>query len=414
MQRHILIVGSGGREYSLGLALGGENISLYFWNGNGATSKLGINLVAKNFEELYERIRENKIDLVVVGPEAPLTEGIVDYLKEKRVKVFGPSQKASMLEGSKAYMKDFAFKYNIPTARYLQSTDKQELIDFASKIKAPIVVKADGLCSGKGVVIAQSFDEACDAIKEMEKFGKSGNRIVVEEYLDGYELSVFALCDGNDFILFPIAQDHKRLKDTDIGPNTGGMGAYAPTPLCDDRLKEKIISKIIAPTLQGCQSEGHPFCGVLFAGIMVVNDEPFLLEFNVRFGDPECEVILPVIQASLLEILDSCTEGRLSQIQQPSEHGYALGVVLASRNYPYGLSEPEKITFKDFDQKLGHISFAGVEERDGELYATGGRICVCIGIGQTLSEARDHAYQICKCVEFEGKQYRKDIGFRAI
>lgn len=414
MQRHILIVGSGGREYSLGLALRGENISLYFYEGNGATQKLGVNLKAKDFEELYEKIKENQIDLVVVGPEAPLSEGIVDFLQKRGVKVFGPSQKASMLESSKAYMKDFATKYSIPTAKYLQSTDKQDLKSFANTLQAPIVIKADGLCAGKGVIIAKDLQEAHNTIEEMERFGEAGSRIVVEEYLDGYELSVFALCDGKNFVLLPAAQDHKRLKDHDEGPNTGGMGAYTPTPLCSEALLQKIADKIITPALRGCESENHPFCGVLFAGIMVVEGEPILLEFNVRFGDPECEVLLPTLKTPLLQILDYCVEGRLKELKYEVKDEFALGVVLASENYPFRSSKPALMKIKKFDESLGHIAFGGVEERDGELCATGGRVCVCVGRGESLSEARENAYKICECVEFEGKQYRKDIGFRAL
>ncbi|WP_305862654.1 phosphoribosylamine--glycine ligase [Helicobacter cholecystus] len=414
MQRHILIIGNGGREYSLGLALSRENISLYFYPGNGATQKLGKNLSAKNFEQLYEQICKYQIDLVVVGMETPLIEGIVDFLEQKGVKVFGPSQRAAMLEGSKAYMKDFATKYNIPTARYFQSTDRQKLKDFVSTLQCPIVIKADGLCAGKGVIIAQSLQEAYEAIDEMKKFGEAGSRIVVEEFLEGYELSVFALCDGEDFVLLPVAQDHKRLNDHDDGPNTGGMGAYAPTPLCNEALMQKIISRIIAPTLRGCKSENHPFCGVLFAGIMVVRGEPILLEFNVRFGDPECEVLLPILQTPLLEILDCCVNTKLSSLQYRCNGKFALGVVLASKNYPYKSSMPVKINLKDFDPLLGHISFAGVEEKEDGLYAVGGRVCVCIGIAESLEQARENAYKICECVEFEGKQYRKDIGFKAL
>lgn len=414
MQRHILIIGNGGREYALGLALRGENISLYFYEGNGATEELGENLVAKDFNELYERIVERGIDLVVVGPEAPLSKGIVDFLQDRGVKVFGPSQSASRLESSKAYMKDFALHYEIPTAKYMQSSDKQKLKEFASTLQAPIVIKADGLCAGKGVVIAPSLQEAHREIEEMKRFGEAGEKIVVEEFLDGYELSVFALCDGKDFVLLPPAQDHKRLKDNDLGPNTGGMGAYTPTPLCDEALLEKIALKIIAPALKGCESENHPFCGVLFAGIMVVGGEPILLEFNVRFGDPECEVLLPTLKTPLLQILDSCVNGELKNLRYEVSDEFALGVVLASENYPYTSSTPEPITLKDFDSKLGHIAFGGVEKKEGKLYATGGRVCVCVGKGKSLIEARENAYKICECVEFRGKQYRKDIGFRAL
>lgn len=414
MQRHILIVGSGGREYSLGLALSGENISLYFYPGNGATNRLGTNLIAKDFDELYSLIQSYGIDLVVVGPEAPLSEGIVDFLQNRGIKVFGPSQKASRLESSKAYMKDFAIKYKIPTAKYLQSTDKQKLKDFANTLQTPIVIKADGLCAGKGVIIAKNLQEAHQSIEQMEKFGEAGSCVVVEEYLDGYELSVFALCDGKDFVLLPAAQDHKRLLDGDNGPNTGGMGAYTPTPLCDEALLKKIADQIITPALRGCESEKHPFCGVLFAGIMVVEGEPILLEFNVRFGDPECEVLLPTLKTPLLQILDSCVEGRLKDLKYEVKDEFALGVVLASKDYPYSSSPKALIRLKEFDESLGHIAFAGVEEKEGELYASGGRVCVCVGRGESLRQARENAYKICECVEFEGMQYRKDIGFRAL
>lgn len=414
MQRNILIVGNGAREYSLGLALRGENISLYFYRGNGATQKLGINLEAQDFQELYLQIQKHSIDLVIVGSEEPLSKGIVDFLQDRGVKVFGPSQRAARLESSKAYMKDFALKYNIPTARYLQSTDRKKLKDFARTLQSPIVIKADGLCAGKGVVIAQNLQEAEVAIEEMERFGEAGSCVVVEEFLDGYELSVFALCDGKDFVLLPAVQDHKRLRDNDEGPNTGGMGAYTPTPLCNQALMDKIADKIIAPALKGCESENHPFCGVLFAGIMVVNAEPILLEFNVRFGDPECEVLLPMLQTPLIEILDSCVQGKIKDLKYRLKDGFALGVVLASENYPFSSSTPTLMRIKEFDKSLGHIAFAGVEERDGELYATGGRVCVCVGSAKSLKEARENAYEICKCVEFEGKQYRKDIGFRAL
>lgn len=420
MQRHILIVGNGAREYSLGMALKSDNVCLYFFPGNGGTRLLGENVDFNNNQQLIVWIKSHRISLVVIGPEAPLSDGLSDVLRKEGVCVFGPSKMSARLESSKAYMKDFASKYCIPTARYLQSSNQNELIAFASKLTAPIVIKADGLCAGKGVIIAQNHCEAQEAIISMlnGEFGESGKTIVVEEFLDGYELSVFALCDGKDFVILPVVQDHKRLLDKDLGPNTGGMGAYTPTPLCDENLMEKIKERIIRPALKGCDQEGHPFCGVLFAGIMVCEGEPYLLEFNVRFGDPECEVLLPTLQVSLLEILDCCVEGKIGQEEAILSNAFggkfALGVVLASKNYPYSSTPPAKIRIKDFDCSLGHISFGGVSEKNGELYASGGRICVCVGVGESLKEARENAYKICECVEFEGKQYRKDIGYRAL
>ena len=419
----ILILGSGGREYSIARAIKNEDEAheLFFQPGNGATNNLGTNLAIKDYNDLAAFAKENNIDLTIVGPEAPLVDGVVDIFKAEGLTIFGPSKQAAQLEGSKVYMKNFLAKYNIPTAKYIESDSIEDLFKFTNTLEAPIVVKADGLCGGKGVIIAQSHDEAKKAISEMlsgKSFGDAGKKVIVEEFLDGYELSMFAVCDGKDYILLPAAQDHKRLLDGDEGPNTGGMGAYAPTPLVNEELYQKVRERIIRPTLDGMQKEGAPFEGVLFIGIMVVNGEPITLEFNVRFGDPECEILMPLMTSSVSDMFYKAATNRLSDIKVEFSDQYAVGVVMASENYPYGKSTPAEIILDDVKhediQKYTHISFAGVDMEDGKLYATGGRVLVCVGLGDSIKEARDRAYLRCGQVHFAGKKLRTDIAYQAL
>ena len=419
----ILILGSGGREYSIARAIKNEQEEheLFFQPGNGATTNLGTNLNIKDYNELADFAKENSIELTIVGPEAPLVDGVVDIFKENGLTIFGPSKEAAHLEGSKVYMKNFLAKYNIPTAAYIESDSIEDLYKFTDTLSAPIVVKADGLCGGKGVIIAQSHDEAKKAIGEMlsgKSFGDAGKKVIVEEFLDGYELSMFAVCDGKDYILLQAAQDHKRLLDGDEGPNTGGMGAYAPTPLVDEELYQKVKDRIIRPTLDGMQQEDAPFEGVLFIGIMVVNGEPITLEFNVRFGDPECEILMPLMTSSVSDMFYKAATNRLSDIEVEFSTQYAVGVVMASENYPYSSSTPAEIILDDVKHediaKNTHISFAGVSEDDGKLYADGGRVLVCIGLGDTIKEARDRAYLRCGQVHFAGKKLRTDIAYQAL
>ncbi|MCW8838438.1 MAG: phosphoribosylamine--glycine ligase, partial [Thiovulaceae bacterium] len=330
----ILILGSGGREYSIARAISKEDEQheLFFQPGNGATNNLGTNLNIKDYNDLAMFAKENEIELTIVGPEAPLVDGVVDIFKSNGLTIFGPSKEAAQLEGSKVYMKNFLAKYDIPTARYIETSSIEDAFKFTDTLSAPIVVKADGLCGGKGVIIAQSHDEAKVAISEMlsgKSFGDAGLKVIVEEFLDGYELSMFAVCDGKDYILLPAAQDHKRLTDNDEGPNTGGMGAYAPTPLVDEELYQKVKDRIIRPTLDGMQKEGAPFEGVLFIGIMVVNGEPITLEFNVRFGDPECEILMPLMTSSVSDMFLKAATNRLSEIKVEFSKQHAVGVVMA-------------------------------------------------------------------------------------
>ncbi len=420
----ILILGSGGREYSIGLAIANENAGheIFFQPGNGATDQLGTNINIKDYNELASWANENEIELTIVGPEAPLVDGVVDIFKANGLTIFGPSKEAAQLEGSKVYMKNFLAKYNIPTARYIESDSIEELYKFTETLSTPIVVKADGLCGGKGVIIAQSHDEAKQTIGEMlsgKAFGDAGKKVIVEEFLDGYELSMFAICDGDDYILLQAAQDHKRVGDGDTGPNTGGMGAYAPTPLVDETLYQKVKDRIIRPTLDGMKAEGAPFEGVLFIGIMVVNGEPITLEFNVRFGDPECEILMPLMNSSVSDMFYKAATNRLGEIEVEFSKQYAVGIVMASENYPYGDSKPAEIILDDVHheeiEKYTHISYAGVsKEDDGKLYATGGRVLLCIGLGDTIKQARDRAYLRCGQVHFAGKKFRTDIAYQAL
>ncbi|PUE67389.1 phosphoribosylamine--glycine ligase [Arcobacter lacus] len=418
---NILILGSGGREFSIGLSIFKENAhNLFFMPGNGATDKLGKNINIKDYNDLAIWAKDNSIDLTIVGPEAPLVDGVVDIFKKHNLTIFGPSAAAARLEGSKVYMKNILKKYNIPTAAFIETSDKKEAFDFIETMNLPIVVKADGLCAGKGVIIAQSKDEAKTAVSDMlsgASFGDAGTSVVVEEYLDGYELSVFAICDGENYKVLPAAQDHKRVGDGDTGPNTGGMGAYAPTPLVNDDIYKKIEERVIKPTLKGMQNEGAPFEGVLFIGVMVVKGEPIILEYNVRFGDPECEILMPLLDTPVSELFYKGATKQLDKLDIKIKDEFGVGVVIASENYPYSSSKPVEITVDEIENELlnnSHISYAGVEKIDGKLIATGGRVLVCVGFGKTIKEARDNAYKLTTKVHFSGKKCRSDIAYQAL
>ncbi|EAI6361126.1 TPA: phosphoribosylamine--glycine ligase [Campylobacter coli] len=413
----IMILGSGAREYSIALALKrvDENLEFYFAPGNGATESLGTNLNFKDPVVLATYAKEKDFDLCIVGSESFLAEGIVDIFKQHNIPIFGPTKAAAMLETSKSFMKSFLKKYRIKTAKFLNTNDIEKAKNFILSLTPPIVVKADGLCAGKGVIIAKTHEEAIEEASKMlsgESFGEAGKLIVIEEFLDGFELSIFAVCDGNDFVLLPAAQDHKKLLDGDEGPNTGGMGAYAPSSLANESLLRKIQKDIIIPTLAGMKKEGSEFCGVLFIGIMVVGNKPYVLEFNVRFGDPECEVLMPLIE-NPLELILATTQKRLRHTKIKIKKDYAVGVVCASENYPYKSSPKSEISITNIPENT-HISYAGVSLEDGKLMADGGRVLVCVGTGSSIEEAQKKAYELCENVHFKGKQFRKDIAHQVI
>jgi len=409
----ILILGSGGREYSIGLSIYKENIhQLFFMPGNGATLKLGENLNIKDYNELALWAKQNEIDLTIVGPEIYLVEGIVDIFRKENLTIFGPTKSAAKLEGSKIYMKNILNKFNIPTASYIQTNSIQEAYRFIDNMeKLPIVVKADGLCAGKGVIISNTKQEAKQSALDMlegSSFGKAGSNIVIEEFLDGYELSIFAICDGENYKLLPACQDHKKIDDGDKGPNTGGMGAYCPTPLINDTIYKKIEERVIKPTLKGMIKEKAPFEGILFIGVMVVNNEPIILEYNVRFGDPECEVLLPLIKTPISEIFYKAATNNLDSINIKIKNEFSVGIVLVSKNYPYKSSKEEEIIIDDIkDNDLlnnTQISYAGVTLKNDKLFATGGRVIIVIGFGSTIEEARNRAYKLSKYINFNGKK----------
>lgn len=415
----ILIIGNGGREYALGLRLLADTPkhSLFFAPGNGATTRLGKNINLTDLNDLALWAKDNHIDLSIVGGEEPLSAGIVDVFKSYGLEIFGPSKAAARLEASKVFMKEVLAHAGVRTARYISTSDVLEADKFINEqaaLNKNVVVKADGLCAGKGVIVSKTAEEAKTAVREMlsqNSFGKAGSKVVVEEYLDGFELSFFAICGGENFYSLPVAQDHKRLLDKDEGPNTGGMGAYAPTPLASDELVKKIEKDIIAPTLKSMKEMGCEFCGVLFAGIMVVDSEPIVLEFNVRFGDPECEVLMPLIDGELGDGLLAAARGELVEFK--IKQAYAVGVVIASHNYPYGASTPAIIS-EPQDRAGAYVDYAGVSEKDGALVASGGRVCVCVGVAKSIKEAANNAYLLAKDVKFKGAKYRKDIAHQVL
>lgn len=413
----IMILGSGAREYSIALALRrvDKNLEFYFAPGNGATESLGTNLNLKDPVVLATYAKEKGFDLCIVGSESFLAEGVVDIFKQQGLAIFGPSKAAAMLETSKSFMKSFLKKYRIKTAKFLNTNDIEKAKNFIHSLTPPIVVKADGLCAGKGVIIAKTHEEAIEETAKMlsgESFGDAGKLVVIEEFLDGYELSIFAVCDGNDFVLLPVAQDHKKLLDNDQGPNTGGMGAYTPSSLANESLLRKVQKDIILPTLAGMKKEGAEFCGVLFIGAMIVGNKPYVLEFNVRFGDPECEVLMPLIEDPL-ELILAATQRRLRHAKIKIKKEFAVGVVCASENYPYKSSPKSEIIINNIPEN-SHISYAGVSLEDGKLMADGGRVLVCIGTGKSIEEAQKNAYKLCDNVNFKGKQYRKDIAHQVL
>ena len=413
----IMILGSGAREYSIALALRrvDKNLEFYFAPGNGATESFGTYLTLKDLVAFASYTNEKGFDLCIVGIQSFVAEGVVDMFKQQGLAIVGTSKAAAMLETSKSFMKSFLKKYRIKTAKFLNTNDIEKAKNFIYSLTPPIVVKADGLCAGKGVIIAKTHEEAIEETAKMlsgESFGDAGKLVVIEEFLDGYELSIFAVCDGNDFVLLPAAQDHKKLLDNDQGPNTGGMGAYAPSSLANESLLRKVQKDIILPTLAGMKKEGAEFCGVLFIGAMIVGNKPYVLEFNVRFGDPECEVLMPLIEDPL-ELILAATQRRLRHSKIKIKKEFAVGVVCASENYPYKSSPKSEITVNNIPEN-SHISYAGVSLEDGKLMADGGRVLVCVGTGKSIEEAQKNAYKLCDNVNFKGKQYRKDIAHQVL
>jgi len=422
---NVLIVGSGGREHALAwrVAQSAQVKTVYVAPGNAGTelekNVENIPLATGDIKGLLEFAREHQIDLTIVGPEAPLVAGIVDRFTAAGLPCFGPTAAAAQLEGSKAFAKDFMASHGIPTAAYGNFTDITEAIAFVREHGAPIVVKADGLAAGKGVIIAHTTKDAEMAVMDMlagNAFGEAGHRVIMEEFLDGEEASFIVMADGEHVLPLATSQDHKARDEGDLGPNTGGMGAYSPAPVINDELHKKAMETVILPTIRGMAEQGMPFTGFLYAGLMISPDgETKVLEFNVRFGDPETQPIMMRLQSDLAEICLAAVNGRLDQADALWDPRPALGVVMAAGGYPDSYSKGHVISGLDMTENGSvHVFHAGTALENGEVITSGGRVlCVC-SLADSVKAAASAAYSGCDNIHWDGVFYRSDIGYRAI
>ena len=415
------IIGSGGREHAICHSLNKSKKikKIYCFPGNAGTSEIAenIDLNLENFNELKEFILKCSIDLIIVGPEKPLVEGIVDFLENNQIKVFGPNKFASQLEGSKIFTKKLCEKYNIPTAKFGIFKNFNDAQNFLEKIEYPTVVKADNLASGKGVYICTNFNEASNAVKEIfdGKFGEAEN-VLIEEFLEGEEMSYFIITDGKTISKFGTAQDHKRALEGDLGKNTGGMGAYSPSRLFNKELDEKIINKIINPTIKGIEDFGSKYKGFLYAGLMIVKDEPYLIEYNVRMGDPECQTIIPKLETDLLDIFVACCDEKLREIQVKWVDQKSLCVVLCSKGYPETFEK--NVVIKNFNSinldEKDYLFHAGTKKNNNQIFATGGRVLNFVSLSDNFYDAREKIHKNLESLNWENGYYRKDIGYKVI
>ena len=417
---NIALIGSGGREHALCQKIYDSSITkkIYCIPGNAGTALLAKNLDIDflNFNKLLLVIKLYNIKLVVVGPELPLVKGIVDFLKKNKIKVFGPSKYASQLEGSKAFMKSLCSKNKIPTAEFKVCKNKKDVEIFLAQQKLPVVVKADGLASGKGVTI-------CSSKKEVNKFSdeifsgkfKSSKKLVLEEFLEGEEASYFLIVDNNNFSFIGSAQDHKRVGEKETGPNTGGMGAYSPAPIINKDLEKKIINKIVKPTLQALKAKKHPYTGFLYVGLMIKDNEPYLIEYNVRMGDPECQVIIPRLKTDLVQLLNASVENKLNKIKIKWSKDKCMTTVLCAKGYP-----GKHITSKRINLELSGLNkksflfHAGTKTKNNLLFSNGGRVLNIVVLGSTFLKIRNQIYKIIKRINWKYGFFRRDIGWRVI
>ena len=415
------IIGSGGREHSICFAINkSEKVKkIYCFPGNAGTADIATNIDINldDFIKLKEFVLKNKIDLIIVGPEKPLVEGIVDFFQENNIKIFGPNKVASQLEGSKIFTKKLCEKYNIPTAKFGIFENIEKATSFVDQSKFPIVIKADGLASGKGVFICEKKNDANAAIKEIfsGKFGLAKN-LLIEEFLDGEEMSYFIISDGKTIKSFGTAQDHKRVLENDKGKNTGGMGAYSPSRLITKELENKILTKIIGPTIEGLKDMNCEYRGFLYAGLMIINNEPYLIEYNVRMGDPECQTILPKLNSDLFEIIMSCCSKSLSSTNINWHDKKSLCIVVCSKGYPDKYDN--NVLIKNIDKiKLEKNQFcyhAGTKKNKNKIYSNGGRVINYVCLSDNFKESRVKVIKNIKLLDWDGGFFRKDIGYKAI
>ena len=418
---NLAVIGSGGREHAICYKLkqSPKIKKLICIPGNAGTKNIAENIKEdiSNFDALYQIIKKQNVDIVIVGPEQPLVDGLADYLNEKKVRVFGPDKFAARLEGSKAFMKNLCKKNNIPTAKFGVFSNFDDASNFIKKNGAPIVVKADGLAAGKGVSVCTSVEEALKNTKEIldGKF-KSSNQVVLEEFLEGEELSYFVIVDENSYHFFGSAQDHKRVGEGDTGPNTGGMGAYSPAPILTNKLEEKIKKKIIEPTLKAMKDLSHPYKGFLYVGLMICKSEPYLIEYNIRMGDPECQVLMMRLKTDLLEILDCATKNKLNNLKIEWATKSSITIVLCAKGYPSNYIKNSEIKnlsniLTDSNNQIFH---AGTYEKNNKIYSNGGRVLNITSSSENLVEARNKSLTNIDKINWPDGFFRKDIGWRVI
>jgi phosphoribosylamine--glycine ligase len=418
----ILVIGSGGREHALAwkIAQNKEVSRVYVAPGNAgtATNPDMVNVLISSVADLLAFAQKEQIGLTIVGPEAPLSQGVVDAFRAAGLKIFGPTKAAAQLESSKDFAKAFMQRHGIPTAKYQTFTDAQKAHDYVNAVGAPIVIKADGLAAGKGVVVAMNIDEAHAAIDAMlsdNKLGEAGARVVIEEFLTGEEASFMVMVDGKNILALATSQDHKRLLDGDQGPNTGGMGAYSPAPCVTPEIHARALREVIRPTVEGMAKDGIPYTGFLYAGLMISPDGSIkILEFNCRMGDPETQPIMMRLKSDFVALAEHAVAGTLNLAEAEWDRRTALGVVMASHNYPEAPRLGDEITGLPKDLQGGYVFHAGTELKDGKVVTSGGRVLCVTALGETVKFAQQQAYKIVDGIKFDGSQCRMDIGFRAI
>ncbi len=422
---NVAIIGSGGREHAIAYKIkeSKQLDNLFIIPGNPGTKLLGenVSLDVVNHQVIIEFCENNKIDLVVIGPEIPLVDGLADSLREKGINVFGPNKNAAEIEGDKAFSKELMEKYKIPTASFkvFEKNNFNEAIKYLNEISYPTVIKASGLAAGKGVAICETKNDAEEYINQCfneSLFGNSGETLVIEEFLQGEEASIFAITDGDNFVLLPAAQDHKRRFENDKGPNTGGMGAYAPAPLVTEEILNRISQKVIIPTLEAMKSEGRKYNGCLYAGLMINDGEPSVVEFNCRFGDPETQVVLPIIEGDFLQLLSSAAKGEIDKTSITVTNKHAITVVAASKGYPGNYNKGMEISgIENAENENVMVFHAGTKNEDDVLKTNGGRVLSVTAISCTrLSNAKENAYEAMEKINFTGKVYRTDISNKAL